>query len=141
MSLVENFERMLSQGQDSALLRFSLGQAYYKERNFSSAIAHLRAALGLDATYSAAWKLLGRAYSDAGDLKSALESVASNLGPFQSPFAEEVMAASILGMFERLAYQYLIWQDRRDDLEEVGRDAVAFIVGGIRSLLKAEKPS
>jgi AcrR family transcriptional regulator len=76
-----------------------------------------------------------------GDLKTALESVASNLGPFQSPIAEEVMAASILGMFERLAYQYLIWQDRRDDLEEVGRDAVAFIVGGIRSLLTAEKPS
>jgi hypothetical protein len=51
------------------------------------------------------------------------------------------MAASILGMFERLAYHYLIWQDRRADLGAVGQDAVAFIVGGIRNLLRPEQPS
>jgi AcrR family transcriptional regulator len=75
------------------------------------------------------------------DLKAALASVSSNLGPFRSPIAEEVMAASILGMFERLAYHYLIWQDRGADLAAVGRDAVAFIVGGIRSLLCTEQSS
>lgn len=69
------------------------------------------------------------------DLKAALESVSANLGDFRSELAIEVMAASIMGMFERLAYQYLIWQDRRDDLEAVGQDAVDFIVGGIRNLL------
>jgi len=71
-----------------------------------------------------------------GDLTAALKSIADNLGPFRSAMAEEVMAASILGMFERLAYQYLIWQDRHADLHTVGRDAVAFIVGGIRNLLR-----
>ncbi|MBL0713382.1 MAG: TetR/AcrR family transcriptional regulator [Desulfosarcina sp.] len=70
------------------------------------------------------------------DLQRALKSVAANCGPFRSEMAGEVMAASILGMFERLAYQYLIWQDRRADLETVGRDAVDFIVGGIRNLLE-----
>ena len=74
-----------------------------------------------------------------GDLTAALESIADNLGPFHSPMAEEVMAASILGMFERLAYQYLIWQDRQADLDAVGRDAVAFIVGGIRNLLQNDR--
>jgi AcrR family transcriptional regulator len=69
------------------------------------------------------------------DLKIALASVSHNLGPFRSEMAEDIIAASILGMFERLAYQYLIWQDRPADLEAVGRDAVAFIVGGIRNLL------
>ena len=76
-----------------------------------------------------------------GDLVTALKSVADNLGPFHSPMAEEVMAASILGMFERLAYQYLIWQDRHADLEAVGRDAVAFIEGGIRNLLRTAPPA
>ena len=75
------------------------------------------------------------------DLMAALASVGDNLGPFRSPMAEEVMAASILGMFERLAYQYLIWQDRPADLEAVGRDAVAFIEGGIRNLLRTDHPS
>jgi AcrR family transcriptional regulator len=70
------------------------------------------------------------------DLKAALKSVAANQGAFRSAMAIEVMAASILGMFERLAYQYLIWQDRRADLAAVGQDAVDFIVGGICNLLR-----
>ena len=70
------------------------------------------------------------------DLKGALESVAASQGAFRSDMAIEVMAASILGMFERLAYQYLIWQDRRADLKAVGEEAVDFIAGGIRSLLR-----
>ena len=72
------------------------------------------------------------------DLRTALQRVAANLGPYRSTTAEEVMAASILGMFERLAYQYLIWQNRRGDLEAVGRDAVDFIVGGIQNLLQTK---
>ncbi len=72
------------------------------------------------------------------DLKAALGSVATNLGAFRSDLAIDVMAASILGMFERLAYHYLIWQDRRGDLAAVGEDAVDFIAGGIRSLLLTE---
>ena len=72
------------------------------------------------------------------DLKAALGSVAANLGAFRSDLAIDVMAASILGMFERLAYHYLIWQDRRDDLTAVGEDAVDFIVGGICNLRHKE---
>ena len=68
------------------------------------------------------------------DLKAALGSVSANTGAFRSDLAIDVMAASILGMFERLAYHYMIWQDRRDDLAAVGEDAVDFIVGGIRNL-------
>ena len=74
------------------------------------------------------------------DLQAALSSVADNLGPFHSPMAAEVMAASILGMFERLAYQYMIWQDRKEALQEVGAEAVRFIIGGVQNCLK-NKPS
>lgn len=75
-----------------------------------------------------------------GDLQAALKSVSDNLGPFHSPMAAEVMAASILGMFDRLAYHYMIWQDRPDALQAVGEDAVRFIIGGVQNCLKSKRP-
>lgn len=69
------------------------------------------------------------------DVKQALLRTASaRKTSFRSKLSAEVMAASILGMFERLAYQYLIWHDRSDDLKTVGQDAMAFIGGGIQNL-------
>jgi AcrR family transcriptional regulator len=71
------------------------------------------------------------------DVQKALLRVSDNLGVrYQSEFSAEVMAVSIMGMYERIAYQYLIWQNRSKDLTTLGHDAVDFIVGGIRSLIK-----
>ncbi|MCS6786467.1 MAG: tetratricopeptide repeat protein [Thiobacillaceae bacterium] len=72
MSALENFERMLAQGKDSALLRFSLGNEYLKAGRAQEAIAHLREALRQQPHYSAAWKLLGRALAESGALAEAL---------------------------------------------------------------------
>ncbi|HED17318.1 MAG TPA: tetratricopeptide repeat protein [Gammaproteobacteria bacterium] len=55
------FENLLVSGQDNALLRYSLGQAYLKEGESSSAIEHFKKAVEQDPTYSAAWKLYGKA--------------------------------------------------------------------------------
>lgn len=56
---------------------------------------------------------------------------------FQSKLSAEIMAVSIMGMYERIAYHYLIWQDDRSkDIKVIGRDAVAFIVGGVKNLLR-----
>ena len=69
------------------------------------------------------------------DVQNALIRVGDNLKvTYQSPFSPEVMAVSIMGMYERIAYQYLIWQNRPDDLQTIGQDAVDFIVGGIMNL-------
>ncbi len=69
------------------------------------------------------------------DVQNALIRVGDNLKvAYQSPFSSEVMAVSIMGMYERIAYQYLIWQNRPHDLKTIGRDAVDFIVGGIMNL-------
>ena len=69
------------------------------------------------------------------DVQNALVRVGENLKvSYQSPFSPEVMAVSIMGMYERIAYQYLIWQNRPNDLKIIGRDAVDFIVGGILKL-------
>ena len=74
MSMIANFETMLAQGKDSALLRFSLGNEYIKASEPAKAIAHLRAAVAHDAGYSAAWKLLGKACAALGETENAIEA-------------------------------------------------------------------
>jgi hypothetical protein len=72
-----------------------------------------------------------------GDVQQALIRVQDNMGiAYQSKFSAEVMAVSIMGMYERIAYHYLIWGNRSKDLKILGRDAVDFIVGGIHNLSK-----
>jgi len=73
-SVVQNLEKLLSQGKDSALLRFSLGAEYLKLRETWVAVYQLRRALEMDPNYSAAWKLLGKALTDAGVLRDALDA-------------------------------------------------------------------
>ena len=70
--VISNLEKLLSQGKESALLRFSLGNEYLKLREIWVAIFHLKRALELDPNYSAAWKLLGMALADGGILNEAL---------------------------------------------------------------------
>ncbi len=72
--VIANLEKLLAQGKDSSLLRFSLGSEYLKDRQSWVAIFHLKRALDLDPNYSAAWKLLATAYSDAGVLNEALST-------------------------------------------------------------------
>ena len=70
--VISNLEKLLSQGKESALLRFSLGNEYLKLREIWVAIFHLKRALELDPNYSAAWKLLSTALADGGILNEAL---------------------------------------------------------------------
>ena len=71
-NLLLTFERLLASGKDGALLRFGLGDAYLKAGDASRAVEHLRQAVALDRSYSAAWKLLGKALTSAGDNDGAL---------------------------------------------------------------------
>jgi Tfp pilus assembly protein PilF len=52
--------------RDGALLRFALAQALHAAGEAAAAIVELEAALGFDPGYSAAWKALGAALTDAG---------------------------------------------------------------------------
>jgi predicted Zn-dependent protease len=70
--LISNLEKLLGGPRDGALLRYSLGNAYLKAGNCERAIDHLRQATALDASYSAAWKLLGKALTDGGQAPAAL---------------------------------------------------------------------
>lgn len=74
MALIENFEKMLASGKDAPLLRFSLGSEYLKAAQPQRAAEHLRAAVAFDASYSAAWKLLGKALAEVGRPQAALDA-------------------------------------------------------------------
>ncbi len=73
MSMVETFEKMLAGGQDSALLRFSLGNACLKEGQIDKALMHLARAVEQDPGYSAAWKAYGKTLAEVGRLQEAIE--------------------------------------------------------------------
>lgn len=71
MSIVDNLEKMLAQGQDTALLRYTLGGEYLKAGDAASAVAHLAEAVRQDPLYSAAWKIYGKALTETGQLDEA----------------------------------------------------------------------
>jgi predicted Zn-dependent protease len=58
--------------RDGALLRFSLGNALLCHGDAIGAATAFREAVGFDATYSAAWKMLGRALADTGEHPDAI---------------------------------------------------------------------
>lgn len=74
IGMIENFEKLLASGKDSALLRFSLGNEYLKSGEATRAVEHLRAATTQDAGYSAAWKLLGKTLTVLDDKAGAVDA-------------------------------------------------------------------
>lgn len=70
-ALTDRFEAMLAAGDDSALLRFSLGNAYL-DSDPERAAEHLQRAVEIDPMYSAAWKILGKALERAGKPEAAI---------------------------------------------------------------------
>ena len=74
MDIKTNLEAMLAAGQDSAMLRYTLGNAYLKDGDLDAAIAHLEAAVKLDPGYSAAWRSYAKALSESGAVASAIQA-------------------------------------------------------------------
>lgn len=69
---LQRFEQLLEQGQDNAMLRFTLGQGYLKNGDPATAARHLARAVEHDREYSAAWKLYGQALAESGETDRAL---------------------------------------------------------------------
>ena len=63
---ITTLEAMLERGQDNALLRFTLGNLLYQEKDYANAGLHLSRAVEMDPDYSAAWKIYGRTLAAAG---------------------------------------------------------------------------
>jgi uncharacterized protein HemY len=67
-------EKMLAQGQDNALLRYTLGSLCFKEHAFEAAVEHLNQALQMDEQHSASWKLYGKALAELGKREEAISA-------------------------------------------------------------------
>lgn len=101
MSIIENLEAMLARGQDSALLRYSLGNEHLKRESLEQALVHLSEAVRLDPDYSAAWKLYGRALSSAGRYSDAVQ--AFDQGIEKAEQRGDIQAAKEMRVFRRRA--------------------------------------
>ena len=69
--MLENLEAMLAAGQDNALLRFTIGNEYFKQGDARLAANHLREAVRQDPEYSAAWKIFGKVLQSLGEYDEA----------------------------------------------------------------------
>ena len=96
---LENFLAMLASGRDNALLRFSLGNEYLKQGDAASAAEHLRRAVEHDPKYSAAWKLLGKALTDAEAWSEALTAYQQGIAVAEA--RGDKQAAKEMGVFAR----------------------------------------
>ena len=90
MGIIDNLLAMLERGQDNALLRYSLGNEYFKAGECEQAVLHATKATEQNSAYSAAWKLLGKSLVKAdrrGDAVAVLErgiAVAEDQGDIQA---------------------------------------------------------
>ena len=105
MTMIENLHGMLERGIDSALLRYSLGNELLKTGDAQAAAAQLREALRLDAEYSAAWTMLGRALSEAGEHAEALEVFERGIAVAEQ--RGDIQAAKEMAVFRRRAQKAL----------------------------------
>jgi len=85
---IENLEKLLAKGPDSPLLRFSLGNAYLAG-DPEKAAEHFKAALALDPSYVAAWKLLGQALVACGNPEEA-----------KAVYSEGIVTAEVSGQVQ-----------------------------------------
>jgi len=99
MPVLDNLQRMLERGQDNVLLRFSLGNEYFKAGDLPRAEEHLRAALQQDPHYSAAWKILGKVLAEAQRLAEAVEVFERGIEVAEQ--RGDIQAAKEMGVFLR----------------------------------------
>lgn len=78
-TLIASLRQQCGGPRDGALLRFSLGNALLGDGDAAAAVDELRRALAFDPTYSAAWKLLGKACLQADQPQAAADAWRSGI--------------------------------------------------------------
>jgi AcrR family transcriptional regulator len=76
------------------------------------------------------------------DVENAIRNIAQSENKrFAAAMTPEVMAVCIVGIYERVAYHYLLWKEskpksRSKEILEVGKIAVRFLMGGVNDLIE-----
>ena len=105
MSIIDNLESLLARGQDSALLRYGLGNEYLKTDEPTRAAEHLGQAVLQDPNYSAAWKLYGKALAALGQHPEAI--AAFDQGIATAERRGDLQASKEMRVFRRRSEQAL----------------------------------
>ena len=72
-------EKMLAQGNDNPLLRYTLGTVCLKEGLLDAAAEHLQQALSQDPKHSASWKNYGKALMKLDRSQDAIQAYESGI--------------------------------------------------------------
>ncbi len=105
MADIAKLEALLAKGPDNALLRYSLGNEYLKDGQLELAIQHLAAATRLEPSFSAAWKLQGRALQACGRHSEAIPILEQGIAIAKAK--GDIQAAKEMGVFLRRALKAL----------------------------------
>jgi AcrR family transcriptional regulator len=74
------------------------------------------------------------------DIKDVLVNISRGLGKgFVTEAAPEVMAVCVVGIYERIACHYVLWQHEGAELKDIVEETASFMLGGIRNLLEADQ--
>ena len=92
-------EAMLAGGTDNALLRFTLGNILFQQKDYAEAEPHLARAVELDPGYSAAWKIYGRTLGATGKLPEAITAL--NQGIAVATQRGDIQAVKEMAVFLR----------------------------------------
>jgi len=69
------------------------------------------------------------------DIREALIEISKNMGfEFPSRISADIIAISILGIYQNIATHYLVSQENQEDLDLIAKDSVSYLVGGIKSM-------
>ncbi len=97
--LIANLEALIAAGKDGPAVRFGLGKACLERSDPAASRLHLERAVALDPSYSAAWKLLGKACAEGGDADGAAD--AYRRGIAAATARGDRQAAKEMGVFLR----------------------------------------
>ena len=98
-ALITNLEALIAAGRDGPAVRFGLGKACLERSDPAGSRLHLERAVELDPSYSAAWKLLGKACAEGGDTDAAAD--AYRRGIAAATAKGDRQAAKEMGVFLR----------------------------------------
>jgi predicted Zn-dependent protease len=97
--MLDRLLAMLESGQDSAMLRFSLGNEYVKRDRHTDAVNHYQSAVEQQPDYSAAWQALGRAHAELGQVDEAMSAFQKGIRVAEEQGDKQ--AAKMMGVFLR----------------------------------------
>jgi hypothetical protein len=75
------------------------------------------------------------------DIKDAIIKISEGQGRhFVTNLSPELIAVCIVGIYERIACHYLLWQDRSADVMQIAQESASFMLGGLNNLFIEDAP-